>query len=627
MQMIFDANATGVAQAYDQMEQGNNKLTRATIEGMTKAAQAIRLVTENLMENQTATKALEAENENLKKKLEELTEREQGVADGMKSAADGFKAFTALVAGNEAVKYIREIERAEADLNKELAKTQIEVDAVIRKFQVMAMMKDKDFMEKLEPQLKAITQEFRVSPETVIGTMTALKGRGVSEENLMGTTRETIGGAMASNIGDSEIPAFAVAQMKRAAQEGKDPNKINAREMRQLMLPVMNVSGGKWSGAQMLDVQQQAGAAAEAYGWDYNQVLGEIGVLSNKRGMSLEKATGGMSELMRRLDVIPESVQKLGDTQTGIKELIQEVHQQRERGNLVGALSAIDNALKQGVKEGGLSQDGADKILSDWFGGRRGLMTAKLAMSSQGDVIQKMGTMQDEGLYRGRLEIATGGASREEIAVNAQGQLGQFERANVQAHNRAVISASLAEADARGFSGYQKSMLKYQFENRAFSYAPNEDLQNYLPILESYGQSLGYNPIGWANGKGFAGAVQQRMLAASSPTQVREVTGLPTYGPGREGSLSTEKFGGFGQMTPEEKERHGWHSRLLTLEKQLLDYKEERLAQPHRGRDFTDGEKAVIKRIDDQIDIARRHLNVAEGTRREIHSAKNGLNN
>jgi hypothetical protein len=616
MQMTFDANAEGVTRAYDQMTVSNDRFGRAVLEGMKNAAAAMKLVSDQLIEQESATRKLTEENDRLIAKLEQLIKKDEEVVAGFKNAADGFKAFSSLIAGSQIVSFIREIIKAQSELNKEIAKTEVEIGQVINRFQTMALMSNKDFMTKIEPQLTPITQDYAVSPETVLNTMTTLKQRGISDEHLMDVTRETIAGAKASAIPENQIQAFAVAQMKRAAQENIDVGKIGAGEMRGLMLPGFNVGRGKLSGEQTLDIQQRIGAAGEAYGFDQNQMWAEVGVLSDKRGMDVEKAVGGLEAVVRKIDVVPEKIQKM----EGIEGLMEEISKQKMNGNLVGAVSAIDRFMEQAKKEGRIDNAGEDEILNQWFEGRRGLTAAKMMMGSQREVAALVPRLGDETLYRERLAHATDKDNAYNMKVRAESQeklaTVESDKDLRRAENETMKQLAVAEAKKRNMTGYQIERLKQSMD--IYATQPG-GVGPGLEFLEGMGWTMGYNPIGGQ--KGFAASVENRYRALRPETRARDVA--PTYI--RPAPLSTEEYHAPLAESPYTTRIKELEHDIAHLKGDLARYREHVREQPGHGTGLTKGEQEYIKNQKEQITIAEEHLAETKDLAKTAKS-KRGLN-
>lgn len=246
MTMTFDASAEGVVRAYDQMEQGGLKMTRQTIEGMRNAAQAIKLVTDQLLENNVATKRLMDQNENLKRQLDELKTKNEELAHYTEMAKKGFEALGVSLSISGILEMIHKFVEAQEKWNKEIINTQVEYDKVARKLQVQALLKDEEFKHVRDKVIAPIASQYNFGGlDQPTELYSALRSQGVEEKHIPEVMKQVIeGGRAIPGMADEQLPDFAIAMVRQAQQRGWQAGQIDQKVMSRMVIPATNMAGG-----------------------------------------------------------------------------------------------------------------------------------------------------------------------------------------------------------------------------------------------------------------------------------------------------------------------------------------------------------------------------------------------
>ena len=447
MTMTFDASAEGVVRAYDQMEQGGLKMTRQTIEGMRNAAQAIKLVTDQLLENNVATKRLMDQNENLKRQLDELKTKNEELAHYTEMAKKGFEALGVSLSISGILEMIHKFVEAQEKWNKEIINTQVEYDKVARKLQVQALLKDEEFKHVRDKVIAPIASQYNFGGlDQPTELYSALRSQGVEEKHIPEVMKQVIeGGRAIPGMADEQLPDFAIAMVRQAQQRGWQAGQIDQKVMSRMVIPATNMAGAlrMRTGGEFMAMQESVGNTAEGLGLDPNELMAEVAALGPHVGK--DKAAQGIQKTLLRL--------KSEKAQEAMGENVAAAFNEKlNQGSVIGAFSTLGDALNQ------LSPEDREKKMAQLFPARQGLMGRQLLMHQQ----EAWGIMQNLGdttRIEQAQDIAAHGPDRNQKAVALSHQLAKLRESELAERNETLLGFFEAEMERRHYSEPMKGLM------------------------------------------------------------------------------------------------------------------------------------------------------------------------
>jgi hypothetical protein len=335
-EMILDADASQLVAETKRAADATTDLEKAVKSVVETSIKGHKDVIEHLQKEGAAVKSLLVDNENLKAKIKELTEKHETFVQSVEKGAKGMSDIAKGLSGAAIFQLIGNLIDEQNRWNKEIVNTQVEYDKLAIKARTALMMSSKDFEKVYAESIFPTTQKYKVSQETATSAYAAASF--VPEKDRAGVLQRSVEGAKAAGVDDQNVVEYEKAIFARLNQEGK---AITADAVHKASLSMANIGGAtlKMSGDEILHAQQTFG---KVEGMDQDQMWSEFATLKKKGGMDSGKAAQQMSMIATSLHALSDPAKKMmGD------ELTAGVEGEMSKGNIMGAISMIKQAMDQ----------------------------------------------------------------------------------------------------------------------------------------------------------------------------------------------------------------------------------------------------------------------------------------
>jgi len=606
--MIFDGDATGAADAFDQITQGGERMGRATVAAMRDAAGAIRQVTEQLMENKVATERLISERDALKKQLDELKTKNEAWTQAMSSAKSAISALGISLSVGGILKMIESFIEAQEKWNQEIVRTQVEYDKVARKLQVQALMKDEDFKEVRQNVLTPIARQYNMAGlEAPTELYQALFSQGITKEHMPEVMKQVIeGGRAIPGMGDEQLADFGIAMVRQLQDKGYTPDQIGGDQMARATVPATNVAGRLRlnKGSDYLAMQQQVGASAEQLGVDPNQMLAEIYAIAPHAG-GREKAAQGLQRILLHLK------SEAGQEAMGVA-VSDAFNEKLGQGNVIGAFSTLNDALGQ------MSPQERELKLGKLFPARQGIVGRAL-LGRQGEAADFVRGLGDKSRIEAAQDIAGRGSARTEAREKLEEQLAALDQGGgLVEQNEHLIKFMDSAMKAQNYTAIRRKLVNWYLRMRA---GGGQDL---MKIFDGTHPEDRFGP-------GLGPAYEEAIRQYNDSRRPRERTGVSWRGEVAPAvpSLRHERIEHAWEATPQEQEVKRLQAEVTQLTAKLANTRENILTAHPGGQQMTDIEKRQLKMQEEQLQITKEHLSVSKDQLRSFKDrrAKTGMNN
>lgn len=594
-EFVLDADASQLVAETKRSADATTELEKAVKSVIETSIKGHKDVIEHLQKEGAAVKSLLVDNENLKTKIKELTEKHETYVQSVEKGAKGMSDIAKGLSGAAIFQLIGNLIDEQTRWNKEIVNTQVEYDKLAIKARTALMMSSKDFEKVYSESIFPTTQKYKVSQETATSAYAAASF--VPEKDRAGVLQRSVEGAKAAGVDDNSIVEYEKAIFARLNQEGK---AITADAVHKASLSMANIGGAKlkMSGDEILSAQQTFG---KVEGMDQDQMWAEFATLKKKGGMDSGKAAQQMSMIATSLHALSDPAKKMmGD------ELTAGVEGEMSKGNIMGAISMI----KQAMDQQNLSPEARAKFGQEVVG-KRALPGFERLLSNQDFAGGVMKGAYDEDQFGKRLGIATEGASATDAALDAQKKDIQIRADKLKQQNQAAIKAALIEAEAQGVGpgisfGPIKTGRALMETQLNMSAAGNRDVMgDMLAGIGSADSATQFHGLS----SDFAQRVQARIAQAQAPTEA-----VPTEGGApvvRLPSVPSAPSSAF-QKSPEEKAKQE-----LEMARLHREQAEAGATRDHKGNI----RKADQRTIRNDAEYGDAHLKVLEAIQKQLELA------
>lgn len=365
----FDGDSSKALAELRKIQDANKALEQAVQKMVTTSEKGSQATTKALALQTKAVRDLSGENEKLKKKVEELKNKQLEAGD---VAMKAYRGLTSILGVSGVLGAITKVIAAQHEYNKALAQTALEQDKVGRKVQVQALMGDAEFQRTLKNSIAPIATKYAKSLPETQAVVTELLNQGVDKKGATGAILdEVLAAATGTGADDPATVARGIVGFLRSS--GKD---ITPENVRGLSAPLAGLFKDRPIQSGDIDQLASIGALMKEFGINQSEAFGAFTVMRNEGRADASTATVMLRNIATILASAKSDKSKMNVLeQIGGKGFAEEIDLVGE--SLPQALANLSSAV------GAQPENKRAAIMENLFG-REVLATATSLLSPQG---------------------------------------------------------------------------------------------------------------------------------------------------------------------------------------------------------------------------------------------------